>query len=55
MIKQVLQSIFKKPATTKYPFVKEAMPKNFRGKIKFYPELWTAVASVARHRFDGVL
>ena len=38
MIKQVLQSIFKKPATTKYPFVKEAMAKNFRGKIKFYPE-----------------
>ena len=38
MIKQVLQSIFKKPATTKYPFVKEATAKNFRGKIKFAPE-----------------
>ena len=38
MIKQVLQSIFKKPATTKYPFVKETPPKSFRGKLKFYPE-----------------
>ena len=38
MIKQVLQSIFKKPATTKYPFIKEAPPKNFRGKLKFYTQ-----------------
>jgi len=38
MIRQVLQSIFKKPATTKYPFVKEAPPRSFRGKLKFYPE-----------------
>lgn len=38
MIKQVLESIFKKPATTKYPFIKEAPPKSFRGKLKFYPE-----------------
>ena len=38
MLKQVLGSIFKKPATSRYPFVKIAMPKNFRGRIKFYPE-----------------
>jgi formate hydrogenlyase subunit 6/NADH:ubiquinone oxidoreductase subunit I len=38
MIKQVLESVFKKPATTRYPFVKEAPPKSFRGRIKFYPE-----------------
>lgn len=38
MIKQVLESIFKKPATTKYPFIKETPPKSFRGKLKFYPE-----------------
>jgi formate hydrogenlyase subunit 6/NADH:ubiquinone oxidoreductase subunit I len=41
MIKQVLESVFKRPATTKYPYVKEAgeaQPKNFRGKLKFYPE-----------------
>jgi len=38
MIKQVLQSIFKKPATTRYPFFKSEPPKSFRGKLKFYPE-----------------
>jgi len=38
MIWQVLGSLFKKPATTKYPFVKKAMPDKFRGKLKFYPE-----------------
>lgn len=38
MLRQVLQSIFKKPATSKYPFKKTAMPEHFRGKIIFYPE-----------------
>jgi formate hydrogenlyase subunit 6/NADH:ubiquinone oxidoreductase subunit I len=38
MASQVLRSLFKKPATSKYPFVKKAMPKNFRGKLRFYPE-----------------
>ena len=38
MIKQVLQSLFKKPATNHYPFVKTAMPDRYRGKIKYYPE-----------------
>lgn len=38
MLKQVLNSIFIKPATTRYPFVKFEMPDNFRGKLKFYPE-----------------
>ncbi len=38
MMSQVLQSLFKKPATTSYPFVKKAMPKNFRGKLHFHPE-----------------
>lgn len=38
MIKQVLESIFKKPATMLYPHVKEVVPKTFRGKIKFHPE-----------------
>ena len=38
MLKQVLNSIFKKPATTKYPFVKAVMPDKFRGKIIFHPE-----------------
>ncbi|MDD5439295.1 MAG: 4Fe-4S binding protein [Candidatus Omnitrophica bacterium] len=38
MIQQVLSSIFKKPATTRYPYVKASMPGHFRGKIKFNPE-----------------
>ena len=38
MLKQVLKSVFKKPATTKYPFVKAQMPANFRGRIVFHPE-----------------
>ncbi len=38
MIKQVIQSFFKKPATLLYPYVKEATLKSFRGKMKFYPE-----------------
>lgn len=38
MIWQVLASLFEKPSTIRYPYVKEEMPKQFRGKIKFYPE-----------------
>jgi formate hydrogenlyase subunit 6/NADH:ubiquinone oxidoreductase subunit I len=38
MILQVLQSLFKKAATTRYPFVKAQMPKGFRGKLRFTPE-----------------
>jgi len=38
MIKQVIESFFKKPATLMYPYVKEDTLKSFRGKIKFYPE-----------------
>ena len=38
MIKLVLETLFKKPATTAYPFVKAVMPDKFRGKLKFYPE-----------------
>ncbi len=38
MASQVLHSLFKKPATSMYPFVKTPMPKNFRGKLRFYHE-----------------
>lgn len=38
MLKQVLGSIFRRPATTKYPMVKHAMPDKFRGRIAFHPE-----------------
>ncbi|MBN2452911.1 MAG: 4Fe-4S binding protein [Candidatus Omnitrophica bacterium] len=39
MIKQVLQSLFMKPATLLYPFKKSPMPEHFRGEIIFHPEL----------------
>ena len=32
MIREVLSHLFKKPATTKYPFVKAEVPAGFRGK-----------------------
>ncbi len=38
MIKLVLETLFKKPATTAYPFKKAVMPDKFRGKLQFYPE-----------------
>lgn len=41
MLRTILASIFKKPATTKYPFKKTGMsemPDKFRGKLVFYPE-----------------
>jgi formate hydrogenlyase subunit 6/NADH:ubiquinone oxidoreductase subunit I len=37
MIKEVIGSIFKKPATIKYVPGKAKMPKGFRGQIKFDP------------------
>lgn len=38
MLEQLLSSLGRKPATTRYPFEKAVMPPNFRGKLKFYPE-----------------
>lgn len=41
MLKTVLESIFKRPATIQYPFKrseKPEMPEKFRGKLIFYPE-----------------
>ncbi|MFA5145899.1 MAG: 4Fe-4S binding protein [Candidatus Omnitrophota bacterium] len=40
MIRQLLESFFRRPATTKYPFMKKAtdMPEHFRGKLLFHPE-----------------
>lgn len=38
MLREVLGSIFKKPATNLYPAQKLDMPDRFRGKLKFYPE-----------------
>jgi formate hydrogenlyase subunit 6/NADH:ubiquinone oxidoreductase subunit I len=38
MLKEVLGTIFKKPATSRYPYDKSGMPDHFRGAIKFIPE-----------------
>jgi formate hydrogenlyase subunit 6/NADH:ubiquinone oxidoreductase subunit I len=38
MMNEVLRSIFKKPATNLYPAEKLDMPKDYRGKLIFYPE-----------------
>ncbi len=38
ILRQVLFSLTKKPATINYPVEKHAMPLGFRGKLKFYPE-----------------
>lgn len=37
MVREVLTSLFRKPATVFYPYVKVLMPDRFRGKIKFTP------------------
>ncbi len=39
MLRQVLQSLFKKPATVCYPFEKLPMADKLRGKLKFTPAL----------------
>lgn len=38
MLKEVLRSIIKKPATNLYPAEKLEMPENFRGRLIFFPE-----------------
>jgi formate hydrogenlyase subunit 6/NADH:ubiquinone oxidoreductase subunit I len=38
MIPEVLRIVFKKPATSRYPYEKLKMPEKFRGKLKFFPE-----------------
>ena len=38
MLRFVIDHLFKKPATSQYPFVKEETHDKFRGKIKFTPE-----------------
>jgi formate hydrogenlyase subunit 6/NADH:ubiquinone oxidoreductase subunit I len=38
ILKVVLNSLGKKPATNLYPYEKLNMPDKYRGKLKFYPE-----------------
>ena len=37
MLFEVLSSLFKKPATVKYPAAKLEMADKFKGKLKFTP------------------
>jgi formate hydrogenlyase subunit 6/NADH:ubiquinone oxidoreductase subunit I len=39
MVKELLSHLFKKPATSKYPLVKAVVPKDFRGKQVYDPDL----------------
>jgi formate hydrogenlyase subunit 6/NADH:ubiquinone oxidoreductase subunit I len=39
MIREVLGSLFRKPITILYPFVKAPIPPRFRAKLKFTPSL----------------
>lgn len=38
MLSTVMGSVFRKPATVLYPFVKIEVVDNFRGKLKFFQE-----------------
>ena len=38
MVGQVLSSVFRKAATIRYPYTRDDAPKNYRVKIKFFPE-----------------
>lgn len=38
MLREVLKSIGRKPATVKYPAEPAVMPPRFRGKLRFYSE-----------------
>jgi formate hydrogenlyase subunit 6/NADH:ubiquinone oxidoreductase subunit I len=38
MVREVLKSFFKKPATVMYPVERLDMPDKFRGKLLFHPE-----------------
>lgn len=38
MIREVLRSVFKKPATNMYPSEKLDMPDKYRGRLLFHPE-----------------
>lgn len=38
-VKHAIKGIFQSPLTDKYPHVKPEIPKNYRGKIKFNPDV----------------
>ena len=38
MLREVLRTVLRKPATVRYPFVKVKMPLRFRGRLRFIGE-----------------
>jgi formate hydrogenlyase subunit 6/NADH:ubiquinone oxidoreductase subunit I len=38
-IKEAIKNVFQSPVTNKYPHVKPEVPKDYRGKLKFNPDL----------------
>ncbi|HBM81806.1 MAG: 4Fe-4S binding protein [Clostridiales bacterium] len=37
-IKYAIKNLFSKPSTERYPYIKKETPKEYRGKIKYYPD-----------------
>lgn len=48
MIREVMASLFKKPATEQYPFVRGDLPEHYRGQIHFDPSLCTGCRACMR-------
>jgi len=41
MLGDIFRSLFKKPATEMYPYVRTDAPDRFRGQLKYKSETWT--------------
>jgi formate hydrogenlyase subunit 6/NADH:ubiquinone oxidoreductase subunit I len=48
MLRDVLESLFRRPATQKYPFVRHAVPERLRGQLVWSPEKCTGCSLCAK-------
>jgi len=48
MLRDIIESLFKRPATEKYPFVRRAAPESLRGKLEWDPEKCTGCGLCAK-------
>lgn len=55
MLREVLRSLFRKPATNLYPFEKLPLPEKFRGKLVFIPAKCVGCRMCARDCPSGAL